>query len=64
MILWRWERPALACDGLDILYPETIYPQMGEISTWEFSNLHVGKENSPRGREMKLRRNQMKLRRK
>ena len=64
MILWRWERPALACDGLDILCPETIYPQMGEISTWKFANLHVEKENSPRGREMKLRRNQMKVRRK
>ena len=64
MILWRWERPALTCDGLDLLRPETIYPQMGEISTWKFANLHVEKENSPRGREMKLRRNQMKLRRK
>lgn len=29
MILWRWVRPALACDGLDLLCPETIYPQKG-----------------------------------
>ena|GEM_PF-2779954 len=34
-----------------------------QISTWKFSNLHVEKKNSPRGRQMKLRRNQMKLRR-
>lgn len=27
MILWRRERPALTCDGLDLLCPETIYPQ-------------------------------------
>ena len=31
--------------------------------TWEISNLHVENKNSPRGREIKLRRNQMKLRR-
>ena len=35
-----------------------------QISTWAFSNLHVEKKNSPRGDEIKLRRNQMKLRRK
>ena len=29
MILWRWEQPALACDGLDLLCPKTIYPQKG-----------------------------------
>ena len=33
------------------------------IPTWQFSNLHVENKKSPRGYEMKLRRNQMKLRR-
>jgi len=34
------------------------------ISTWKIENLHVEKKHFPRGREIKLRRNQMKLRRK
>ncbi len=29
------------------------------ISTWGIADIHVGKENSPRGDEMKLRRNEM-----
>ena len=33
------------------------------ISTWIFGNLHVKKNYSPRGCQMKLRRNQIKLRR-
>ena len=33
------------------------------ISTWGIANLHVEKENSPRGQAIILRKNQMKLRR-
>ena len=33
----------------------------GYISTWRIVNIHVGEKKSPRGRQMKLRRNQTKL---
>ena len=36
-----------------------ILTQKSSIATWIFSNRHVGKKHSPRGDEMKLRRNEM-----
>ena len=37
-------------------------PRLSRISTWKISNLHVDIFYFPRGRDIKLRRNQMKLR--
>ncbi len=43
---------------------EMLLARYRAISTWEIRDIHVENRNSPRGRGMKLRRNQMKLRRK
>ena len=47
---------------MDLSRFEMILTQKSSISTWIFSNLHVGKKHSPRGDEMKLRKNQTILR--
>ena len=41
--------------------PRPLLSQKKLIPTWKFANLHVENEKSPRGDEMKLRKNQMKL---
>ena len=46
---------------IDLSRLEMILTQKSSISTWIFSNLHMGKKHSPRGDEMKLRKNQTKL---